>query len=370
MTITSARDSSLNSITGAYQSSDIEKQAKEDAIGKDAFLTMLIAELENQDPLNPMEGTEFSAQLAQFSQLEQLINLNDSMEGLAQAYTDNSEKDVVGYIGKQVTGDVDSINVTMGTVSGGFYSLDKPADIMVTITDSSGQTIKTMYEGQQPAGSQLISWDGTDKNGVAVEDGAYSYTVMGNSGYGFSKVPSTVTGKVDGITYNNDKPYLVVQGVLLDPTSLTAVQEMANDSSSDSSQSALDYLGRTISSNSPLVLVEDGAVAGEDLSFHLDTPNNVTLKIFNASGEAVKTIPLTSEETSGGDNNIQWNGTSDSGYQVPDGLYYYTASTNTGYAKTPISNEVSEIKYVNGSQYLVMNDSGRLVALSAITGIN
>ena len=83
MTISSTGNSSLDKITGSYQSSDTEKTSKEDALGRDAFLTMLVAQLQNQDPLNPMDGTDFSAQLAQFSQLEQLINLNDSMDNLA-----------------------------------------------------------------------------------------------------------------------------------------------------------------------------------------------------------------------------------------------------------------------------------------------
>jgi flagellar basal-body rod modification protein FlgD len=123
MTISSSQNSSLEKITSSYQSNEKEKAEKEDALGQDAFLTMLVAQLQNQDPLNPMDGTDFSAQLAQFSQLEQLISLNDSMADLAKAYDTNSEGDVVGYIGKQVTGNVDVMNVDEGTVSGGFYSL-------------------------------------------------------------------------------------------------------------------------------------------------------------------------------------------------------------------------------------------------------
>ncbi len=370
MTIISTGNSSLDNITGSYQSSEPEKAEKDDALGRDSFLTMLVAQLQNQDPLNPMEGSDFSAQLAQFSQLEQLINLNDSMEGLAKAYSENSEDDIVGYIGKQVTGNVDVMNIAEGSVSGGFYNLGQPAEVMITVTDTQGKTIKTLYEGQQNSGSHIIAWDGTDNGGKAVEDGSYKYTVLANTGYGYNKIPSSVTGKVEGITYNNDKPYLVVQGVLLDPKSLTAVQDIYNDNGSDSSQSVLNYLGKTISSNSPLVLVEDGAVFGDDLSFNLDSAQSVTLKIYNASGEAVRTIALTPDDTSGGENSVQWNGVSDSGYQVSDGLYYYTINSEAGYAKTPVSEEVSGIKYMNGSQYLVLDDSGRLISLSAITGIN
>jgi len=370
MTITATGNSSLDHINISYQSSEQEKSQKSDALGQDAFLTMLVAQLQNQDPLNPMEGSEFSAQLAQFSQLEQLINLNDSMDSFAKAFTEGSEGDAVDYLGKQVTGNVDFMNVQEGTVSGGFYNLGQPADVMITITDTNGKTVKTLYEGQQNSGSHVISWDGTDNSGKAVKDGSYKYVVLANTGYGFTEVPSTVTGKVEGVTYNNGKPYLVVQGILLDPESLTAVVDIKDNNGSGTTDSAINYLGKTISSNSPIVLVEDGAVSGNDLAFNLDSQQDVTLKIYDAFDELVRTITLSLDDTVGGENMVQWDGLVDSGYQASDGLYYYTVKTADGYVKTPVSEEVSGIKYMNGSQYLVLNDTGRLVALSSITGIN
>ncbi len=370
MSVTSMGNSSLDNITSSYQSNQAGKTEKEDALGRDTFLTMLVAQLQNQDPLNPMDGTDFSAQLAQFSQLEQLINLNDSMGTLATSFSENSEGDVVGYLGKQVTGKVDNMNVSEGTVSGGFYNLTSPSDVMITITDSSGKTVKTLYEGQQGSGSRLISWDGTNNAGEAVEDGAYKYSVMANSGYGFAEVPSTVTGKVESVTYNNGNPYLVVQGVLVDPKSLTAVIDLEDNNGSGSPESPLDYLGKTISSDAPIVLMEDGAVLGSELSFNLDTQQDAIIKIYDANDQLVKSISISADDTVGGENKVEWDGIGDSGYKASDGLYYYTVGTGSGFAQTPVSEVVSGIKYVNNNQYLVLNDSGRLVALSNITGIN
>lgn len=370
MTISSTGSSSLDNIANSYQSSDSEKAKKEKALGKDSFLTMLVAQLQNQDPLNPMDGTDFSAQLAQFSQLEQLINLNDSMDGLAKAYAEKSEGDAVAYIGKDVTGKVDTMTVSSGTVSGGFYNLTQLADIMVTITDADGKTVKTLFQGQQTAGSHIISWDGTDNGGKAVEDGSYKYSVMANTGSGYVEVPSTVTGNVDGVTYNNGKPYLVVQGVLLDTNSVTSVSNLSDGNDSGNPDSALGYIGKTVSSNAPIVLVEDGLVSGEEFDFTLDTPKAVTIKVYDSMDRVVRTITLPSSETAGGANKVEWDGIADSGSKVPDGLYYYTVKTDSGYVKTPVSGEVSGIKYVNGSQYLVMKDTGRLVSKNTLTGIN
>ncbi len=370
MAVSSTGNSSLDQISASYQSSEQKKADKNDALGQDAFLTMLVAQLQNQDPLNPMDGTDFSAQLAQFSQLEQLINLNDSMESLAGSLGKSSEGDAMGYMGKQVTGNVDTMTVDQGTVSGGFYNLSQPGDVMITVTDAEGKIVKTLYEGQQNSGSHIISWDGTDNNGNAVTDGSYKYSVMANAGYGYTQVPSTVTGRVEGIAYNDGKPYLVVQDVLLDPGSLTAVTDAEAADGPGSVDSALGYLGRTVSSDAPLVLVEDGAVSGEALTFNLESPRAATLKIYDAFGELVRTIPVAADDTTGGANSVQWDSLGDSGYQVSDGLYYYTISTDFGTAKTPVSEEVSGIKNMNGTQYLVLNDSKRLVAVSSITGIN
>jgi len=370
MSVSSTGNSSLENITSAYQSNEEEKTEKDDALGRDSFLTMLVAQLQNQDPLSPMEGSDFSAQLAQFSQLEQLINLNDSMETLAGALTESSGGDAMDYIGKQVTGNVDVMNVDEGTVSGGFYNLSESADVLITIADSDGNTVKTLYEGQQDEGSQLISWDGTDDNGDAVEDGSYNYSVSANFGYGYESVPSTLTGTVEGISYNNGSPYLVVQGILLDPKSLTSVVDVDQITGSGSEDSALSYLGKTISTDGPIVLVEDGSVSGSELTFNLDTQDDVTIQIYDVYDELVSTISLASADTAAGENSIQWDGIADSGYMTSDGMYYYTVKAGSDYAETPLTEEVSGIKYMNGSQYLVMKDSGRLVAISSITDIN
>ncbi len=370
MSTISTGNASLDNLANSYQSTEQGRTEKQDDLGRETFLKMMVAQLQNQDPLNPMDGTDFSAQLAQFSQLEQLINLNDTMDNLASSFNQESEGDILGYIGKQVTGNVDIMNVDQGTVSGGFYNLSQPADVMISVTDADGRTVKTLFDGQKQAGSHVIAWDGTDNAGNAVVDGSYTYTVMGNSGYGYSQVPSSVSGTVEGVTYNDGKSYLVVQGVLLDPASLTAVINTEENLGSESQESILSYLGKTVSSESPIILVEDTSVAGEDLTFHLDSQKDTTINIYDAFDELVRTITLASDDTMGGENQVQWDGLADSGQRVSDGLYYYTVKTTDGFASRAATEEVSGIKYMNGNQFLVLNDSGRLVSLSSITGIN
>ncbi len=368
MTVTSSGNVSLDALTNSYQSNEKSKAEKEDALGTDAFLKMLVAQLQNQDPLNPMDGTDFSAQLAQFSQLEQLMNLNTSMDSLANSFSTDSEKDLVSYIGKQVTGKIESMEVKNGDVSGGFFSLSGAAEIMVSITDESGKTVKNLSLGTKESGSHLIKWDGTDADGKAVMDGTYTYTVLANNGSGYEELPTTVTGTVDGLAYNNEKAYLVVQGVLVDPNALTSVVNI--DDNNESAESVMTYLGKTITSNQPIVSVEDGVVSGADLGFDLEQQEAATIKIYDPWDKLVQTISVDEATAVEGQNTVNWNAIGEDGYAVGDGLYYYKVETDSGTAKTAVSEEVSGIKYANGSQYLELKDTGRLVSISSITAIN
>ncbi len=372
MAISSKDTAILENLSSSYVPHEKTKTEKEDALGQEAFLTMLVAQLENQDPLNPMEGTDFSAQLAQFSQLEQLIYLNKSMDTLAASYSDSSSGNAVDYIGRQVSGNVDSIEVEQGFASGGVYNLSEPSDVIITITNSQGKTIKTIVQGQQEAGTHSISWDGKDSQGKQVADGSYTYSVAANSGYGFTNIPAEVSGIVEAVAYRNGNPYLVVQGAMLSPDAITAVAGSDSDTggNSNGSESILGYLGQTITSDKPVVQVENNAVSGAGLGFALETQEPATVNIMDGYGQIVRTIHMDAEDTREGENTVQWDGKTDAGDPVPDGLYYYGVDTASRTASAIVSGEVSGIRNINNIQYLVLENTGRLVSPSAVTGIN
>lgn len=368
MAIDAAGNTILNQISSSYTVKDTEEE--EDYLGRQDFLTMLVAQLENQDPLNPMEGSDFSAQLAQFSSLEQLINLNDSMESLAETMVNSTATDGTDYIGKQVTGDANSIEVSDGAVSTGYYNLDESADVMVVIYNSDGDAVKTLYPGQQDEGTHSVTWSGTDDNGDSVDDGTYTYYVLADSGSGYSYVSTTVTGIVEGVYYSNGKPYLEVDGSLLSVDSVTEVTN-ASTTSEETETSIVDYLGTDITTSSPLAYVYDGYISGNSVTFDLDNQEDVSITVYNSSGKAVNSMTLAADDTSTGTNTVYWDGTDDSGEAAENGLYTFSVSTSSsGTLDTSISDAVSGIKVYNGSQYLVLEDSGALAAISSVTEIN
>nr|WP_319491371.1 FlgD immunoglobulin-like domain containing protein [uncultured Desulfobacter sp.] len=368
-------DSSIiSSLNSGYEAYDAKKTSTSDSdtnnsLGNEEFLTLLVAQLENQNPLDPADTEQFTDQLAQFSQVEQLINVNDKLdEMVAGAQASGSNTDVNSFVGKNVTAKVTSMTIEDGAVTPGFYEVDEPSEVLVYVYDSDGTKVATLSQGEVTAGAYLVSWDGTDDAGNSLDDGIYSYVVMANSGDGYQEVESYLSGTVDAVSYQDGKGYLVISGVLIDPDNVTTVTASSSSSSSNST-SILEYLGTTVSSSYPIVQVDDGKVLGDPLSFSLTASSDVTVTIYNSDDEKVDTIEISADDTTTGDNEVTWDGLTSNGYASSDGLYYYTVTADTGTASTAISGEVSAITSVDGTQYLEIGDTGRLVSVSSITAV-
>lgn len=368
MAIDATGSSSLAKLASSYKTTDTKEE--EDYLGREAFLTMLVAQLQNQDPLNPMEGSDFSAQLAQFSSLEQLINLNSSMKSMAESFASSSEIDASAFIGKEVTGNANTVEINSGAIFGGYYKLSEQSEVMVTIYNADGNVVKTIYPGQQTSGEYGIDWDGTDNSGNVVEDGSYTYEVLANTGSGYAAVSTAITGKVDSLTYQNGKAYLDIDGVLISPDSIIKVSEAKSDTGSDASVTPLDYLGKSISYSGHLLGVENSEVSGSGIKFDLESQEDVVIDVLDSKGNVVNSVEVAAENTVAGQNEVKWDGTDSSGNAVDDGIYSYSVRSESGNAKQSESGEVTGIKYVNGTQYLVVGDNGDLVSLSSVTGVN
>ena len=366
MTIQASGNSSLEALSSSYKARKTEE--KEDTLGRQDFLTMLVAQLEHQDPLNPMEGSDFSAQLAQFSSLEQLMNLNNTMENMASAFETNSESDVTALVGKEVTGEVDSIEVADGQPFGGAYTISQPGDVMVEIYDGDGNEVRALYPGQKSQGSYNLNWDGRNNSGNLVDDGSYKYKVFVNSGYGFEEMPSTVTGRVDSVVYNNGKAYLRVNDTLVDPDSL--VQISAIEQTDNPVSSITDYLGKEITTSQSIAAVENGSVSGSKCAFDLEQKEDVVVSIYNQAGEEIRSMAILADDTTTGANTVEWDGMDNSGSPVENGLYLYSVANGQGKVETTASGEVSGIEYKNGEKYLVLKESGLLTGVSSITSVN
>lgn len=200
-------------------------------LGKDDFLKLLVMQLRYQDPLNPMKGTEFAAQLAQFSSVEQLSNINTNLNNNldANAILTQSINNALAatFIGKQVRATTNSFQFS-GTDSVRVgYSLPSIADnVKVTITDSAGNTIRVMNNCGTSKGDNSVTWDGKDDQGNQVKSGQYKFKVEAKDNRGADLFPSQyVYGKVNGVRFRSDGTVFVIDGAEVTLSSILEIME-------------------------------------------------------------------------------------------------------------------------------------------------
>ncbi|MFT5141873.1 MAG: flagellar basal-body rod modification protein FlgD [Rhodothermales bacterium] len=203
------------------------------ALGKDEFLRLLVTQLSNQDPLNPMEGQEFAAQLAQFTSVEQLINIEQVLtaQGDANAVLAQSMNNGVaaGLIGKEIEAPGNGLNWDGESGAAGRFELEgNAASVTVSIKDSTGFVVKVLEMGSLESGEQNFTWDGTDASGNRVTAGAYTTDVVALDDDGNSiSSTSTVRGQVSKVTFSADGVFLWI-GLL--PVNMGDVESVGKSS--------------------------------------------------------------------------------------------------------------------------------------------
>ncbi|NVM23313.1 MAG: flagellar hook assembly protein FlgD, partial [Desulfobacterales bacterium] len=199
---------------------------KKDALGRNQFLTMLVAQLQHQNPLNPIEGSDFAAQLAQFSSLEQLFGVNESLTEIQESLGARENVNVLDYIGKTVTTGANTISLKDGQTDSGVYALEDRTDVTIYIYNEDGLEVRRLYAGRQDAGEHEIAWDGKDNAGKTVGDGIYAFEVEGKDEGGLVVSCSTyLTGEVTGVTYESGIPYLMIGDRLVTPENIVEVKK-------------------------------------------------------------------------------------------------------------------------------------------------
>lgn len=156
----------------------------DDKLGKDQFLQLMVAQLKHQDPLDPSKNEEFLAQLAQFSSLEGITNLNNSVSAMAASMRSTVTSEASSLVGHSVL--VPTGQTLMQTAGDGLMGnvnvLEATNDVIVQITDKSGATVAQLSLGaQEGAGTARFAWDGTNSAGVAQPAGVYKVKAFANS---------------------------------------------------------------------------------------------------------------------------------------------------------------------------------------------
>jgi flagellar basal-body rod modification protein FlgD len=218
---------SVGGIESAQTSASQNTTNQNTALGKDEFLTLLVAQLQHQDPMNPMDSTGFTAQLAQFSSLEQLQNVNDQLGhiGASQAALNNSQ--AVDYIGKTVVASGSSTQVNDGVAEKLRFDLSADAArVDIKLYDAAGNFIRSIENDAMNKGQQSITWDGTDMNGNVVPDGTYTFQVMAlDANQTAVSVSTYTTGLISGVNFRDGSAYLLAGDIEIPMSSVVSVTE-------------------------------------------------------------------------------------------------------------------------------------------------
>ena len=193
----------------------ITKMADEDSsLGKDDFLKLLIAQLSAQDPLDPMGAQDFSAQLAQFTALEQMTNVNSNLEILQKLQTASHNTSSLNLIGKTVESYGNAFRHSANSSETLSYSLASDAEsVRIDIFDITGSQIDMLRIDNQTQGKNNASWDGFDKQGNPLPAGTYSFTVKAENQAGAPIAVDTFSsGLVSDVVFGEDETYVIVNG--------------------------------------------------------------------------------------------------------------------------------------------------------------
>jgi len=179
-------------------------------LGQDDFLKLLLTQMQNQDPANPMEDKEYMAQLAQFSSLEQLTKLNTSIESMIGNKAQEQMVSAVGFIGKEVKAEGYNVSRTGDKISKIFYGLGEPvANAFINIYDNNKNLVRTVQLGSKAEGTYEFEWDGKNYADQDVPDGVYTIAMAAEDANGKPVMVKTeVSGEVTGVVSEGGKQYL------------------------------------------------------------------------------------------------------------------------------------------------------------------
>lgn len=213
-----AVESTNNNTTPAWanQESGVNNVENRAQLLKDDFLKLLVTQLQNQDPLNPASNQEFASQLAEFSSLEQLTQMNESLESnldsdllLAQSLNNST---ATGFIGHEVHATGNSVEMAKGEGAMlRFFQASTSQQTTIDIYNEQDSLVNTLDLGDISSGSSIIEWDGTDFDGNELSSGTYYFDVTATAADGNDiDVTTFMIGQVTGVRYMDNQAYLLV----------------------------------------------------------------------------------------------------------------------------------------------------------------
>lgn len=189
------------------------------------FLTLLTEQMKAQDPLNPLDSTEFVNQLVNFSSVEQEIRANQNLESLISIQAASAQGAAVGFIGREATVGSPEAALEDGSAEWTYILPEDSQGTLVSVKDANGRTIAT-FEGAATAGSHSFEWDGKDRTGNAMEDGIYTLEISAVNADGDAMQPDIqTTARVTGVDFSGSEVVVELNGLFVRLSSVRSLRE-------------------------------------------------------------------------------------------------------------------------------------------------
>lgn len=205
----------INKATGYKPKNELYKDGAHNQMGKDEFMKLLTFQLQNQDPMNPMDQSKFTGELAQFSQLEQLTNLNKKYDDGNKNQGIQDKFYAASFIGKKIVTTGSTINLkNSGDAGDVLFKLDGDASkVMVRILDEKNNVMGEIWKEGMSNGSHQVTWDGVALDGSPAVKGTYRAQVKAWDNLGnIVGTKTEATGVVQSVTFDEGEPVLTVNG--------------------------------------------------------------------------------------------------------------------------------------------------------------
>lgn len=211
--------------TTAASSSSASDSNKTIANNFQTFMTLLTTQLQNQNPLDPLDTNQFTQQLVQFASVEQQIRTNDTLSALVSLTKASQTTSALGLIGAKITAEGTTAKLSNGSAQWAFNA-PKPGTATVTITDSKGSTVLTQNVAVT-AGENAFTWNGRTSTGSTAADGLYTMTVNARNAAGATMpVVSEVVGIVDGVDMTAATPTLTMGDISVPMEKVKSVRRL------------------------------------------------------------------------------------------------------------------------------------------------
>jgi flagellar basal-body rod modification protein FlgD len=199
-------------------------------LGGTDFLTLLLAQLQNQDPTSPVDSNEFLSQLASLSEVQGINQLNTSFSTLSNSLTSSQALQASSLLGHEVlaASSTGTLATAGATLTGAVSVPQTSSQVTLNISNSAGVLVDSINLGAQPAGLADFSWNGQTSNGAAAPAGTYTLSAQVAGVASGTAVPTLVNGTVDSVTMGAGSTGLTLNVAGLGSVPFSSVQQISN----------------------------------------------------------------------------------------------------------------------------------------------